>query len=154
MSLQDAFFCVVHDYPGGAVSLAPRLGKSPTTLSHECTRTGTAKAGLLDAEKITLLTGDLRILETFAMDCGQMIVPLPDAVMVADNDCMLRLADSAREFGELCKEVATDLSNDGKISDNELRRIDKETGELIASLHALRESLARLNSESKPADQA
>lgn len=40
---------------------------------------------------------------------------------------------------------------DGKISDNELRRIDKECGELIASLHALRESLARRNADGKRA---
>lgn len=66
------------------------------------------------------------------------------------DDCMLRLADTAREFGDLCKEVGGDLV-DGKISDNELRRIDKECGELIASLHALRESLARRNADGKRA---
>jgi hypothetical protein len=62
---------------------------------------------------------------------------------------MLRLADTAREFGELCKEVGSDLV-DGKISDNELKRIDRECSELVSSLHALRESLARRNIESKP----
>jgi hypothetical protein len=149
MSLRDAAFNTVHDYPGGSVSLAPRLGKSATSLSHELTGTGTAKLGLLDAEKIILLTGDLRILEAMAIDCGQMLVPLPSATMLMDDDCMLRLADTAREFGELCKEVGSDLV-DGKISDNELRRIDRECGELVSSLHALRESLARRNVESKP----
>lgn len=148
MSLRDAAFNTVHDYPGGSVSLAPRLGKSATSLSHELTGTGTAKLGLLDAEKITILTGDLRILEAFATDCGQMLVPLPDAIVLMGDDCMLRLADTAREFGDLCKEVGGDLV-DGKISDNELRRIDKECGELIASLHALRESLARRNADGK-----
>jgi hypothetical protein len=150
MSLRDAAFNVVHDYPGGSVSLAPRLGKSHASLSHELTATGTAKLGLLDAEKITILTGDLRILEAFATDCGQMLVPLPDATVLMGDDCMLRLADTAREFGDLCKEVGGDLV-DGKISDNELRRIDKECGELIASLHALRESLARRNADGKRA---
>lgn len=149
MSLRDAAFNTVHDYPGGSVSLAPRLGKSHTSLSHELTGTGTAKLGLLDAEKIILLTGDLRILDSMATHCGQMLVPLPDAVMIAGDDCMLRLADTAREFGDLCKEVGGDLV-DGKISDNEMRRIDRECSELIASLHALRESLARRNLESKP----
>jgi len=148
MSLRDAAFNVVHDYPGGSVSLAPRLGKSHASLSHELTATGTAKLGLLDAEKITILTGDLRILEAFATDCGQMLVPLPDATVLMDDDCMLRLADTARAFGELCKEVGGDLA-DGKINDNELKRIDRESGELIASLHALRESLARRNAEGK-----
>jgi hypothetical protein len=148
MSLRDAAFNVVHDYPGGSVSLAPRLGKSHASLSHELTATGTAKLGLLDAEKITILTGDLRILVAFATDCGQMLVPLPAATVLADDDCMLRLADTAREFGDLCKEVGGDLA-DGKISDNELKRIDRECSELIASLHALRESLARRNAECK-----
>lgn len=146
MHLRDVAYNVVHDYPGGSVSLAPRLGKSATTLAHELNGTGIAKLGLMDAEKITHLARDLRILEAFATNCGQMLVPLPESVSVADDDCMLRLADTAREFGELCKEVATDLA-DGSISDNELARIDRECGQLIASLHALRESLARRNAE-------
>jgi len=148
MHLRDVAFNVVHDSAGGAASLAPRLAKSHTTLAHELNGTGIAKLGLLDAEKITLMTGDLRILEAFALNCGQMLLPLPDALQVLGDDCMLRLADSAREFGDLCKEVGGDLA-DGKISDNELRRIDKECGELIASLHSLRESLARRNAEGK-----
>ena len=40
---------------------------------------------------------------------------------------------------------------DGKISDNELARIDRECGELIASLHQVRESVARRNMAGKPA---
>ena len=144
MSLQDAYFNVVHDYPGGAASLGPRLGKTGASLSHECSRTGTAKAGLLDAEKITIMTGDLRILSAFAINCGQMLVPLPTAAVVLDDDCMLRLADTAAAFGGLCKEVGGGLSG-SKISDNELHRINRECGGLIASLHALIESIAARN---------
>lgn len=150
MHLRDTAYNIVHDYPGGAVSLAPRMSKSPTTLSHELNGTGGAKLGLLDAEKITQLTGDLRILEAFAGNCGQMLIPFPDSLRLGnEQDCMLRLADTAREFGDLCREVAGDLA-DGHISDNELGRIDRECGELVASVHALREALARRNAESKP----
>lgn len=149
MHLRDVAFNVVHDSPGGAVSLAPRLGKSHTSLAHELNGTGIAKLGLLDAEKITMLTGDLRILVAFAANCGQMLVPLPNANAMLGDDCMLRLADTAHEFGELCREVGGDLA-DGKISDNELGRIDKECSQLMASLHALRESLARRNAAGKP----
>jgi hypothetical protein len=126
------------------------MGKSPTTLSHEVTATGTAKLGLLDAAKITDLSGDLRILSAWATNAGQMLVPLPDAARTGTDDCMLRLADTAREFGELCKEVAVDLA-DGSISDNELTRIDKDCGQLISSLHTLRASLSRRNQDGKPA---
>jgi hypothetical protein len=148
MHLRDVAFNVVHDSPGGAVSLAPRLGKSHTTLAHELNGTGTAKLGLMDAEKITLLLGDMRILQAFAANCGQMLVPLPDAVVLQGDDCMLRLAESVKEFSDVCREVGTDLM-DGSINDNELARIDRECGELIASVHALRESLARRNREGK-----
>lgn len=148
MHLRDVAFNVVHDSPGGAVSLAPRLGKSHTTLAHELNGTGTAKLGLMDAEKITLLLGDLRILQAYAANCGQMLVPLPDASVLQGDDCMLRLAESVKEFSDVCREVGTDLM-DGSINDNELQRIDRECGELIASVHALRESLARRNREGK-----
>jgi len=148
MNLLDAAYNVVHDYPGGSQSLAPRLGKSATTLSHEVSATGTAKLGLLDAEKITDLTGDLRILTAFATNAGQMLVPLPPATDLFSDDCMLRLGDAAREFGELCREVGTDLA-DGSISDNELDRVDTVSGKLIASLHALREALAAHNKADK-----
>lgn len=150
MNLRDAAYHVVHDYPGGASSLAPRLGKSATYLSSEVAGTGTAKLGLLDAETITHLTGDLRILAAFAGNAGQMLVPLPLSGTLPQDDCMLRLADSAKGFGELCKEVAGDLA-DGDISDNELIRIDRECGQLIASLHALRGSLATRNQAGKAA---
>lgn len=150
MDLRDVAANVVHDYPGGAPSLAPRVGMNATTLAHEVNGTGSAKLGLLAAEKITQRSGDLRILEAFAMNCGQMVVPLPDALNEAGDDCMLKLADTAREFGEFCREVGGDLA-DGKISDNELERIDRECGQLIASLHAVREALARRNLAGKPA---
>ncbi len=149
MHLRDVAYNVVHDYPGGALSLAPRMGKNATSLAHELNGTGTSKLGLMDAEKITHLAKDLRILEAFATNCGQMLVPLPPAIDLGhDEDCMLRLADTAREFGELCKEVASDLV-DGQISDNELHRIDRECGELISSLHALREAVACRNFQAK-----
>ena len=149
MDLLDTAYNVVHDYPGGAPSLAPRLAKSSTTLAHEVKATGTAKLGLLDAEKITQLSGDLRILQAFAANCGQMLVPLPDQFRDDADDCMLRLADSARDFGELVREVSVDLGHSA-ISDNDLRRIDADSGRLIADLHALRESLGKRHAALKP----
>jgi hypothetical protein len=74
---------------------------------------------------------------------------LPEQVDDKAADCMARLAATAREFGDLCSEVAGDLV-DGAITDNELARIDRESGELMASLRALREALARCNRAGKP----
>ena len=149
MDLRDVAANVVHDYPGGAPSLAPRIGKNATTLAHELNGTGSAKLGLLDAEKITLRTGDLRILEAFALNCGQMVVPLAEHAGGNLADCMSTLADTARAYGALCTEVGADLA-DGKISDNELARIDRECGLLMASLHHMRVALADFNAAGKP----
>lgn len=151
MSLIDAAYNVVHDYPGGAASLAPRIGKNPTSLSHEVKQQGTAKLGLLDAQKISDIAHDLRILQAWATDAGQMLVPLPDQdLLSADDDCLRRLAEVAQEFAHVCKEVTADLGGDGVITDNELRRIDTEIGQQIAALHALREALAANNLAHKP----
>ena len=150
MNLLDAAYNVVHDYSGGALALAPRIGKNSTTLAHEVNGTGTAKLGLLDAFKITEKTGDLRILSAFAGNLGQMLVPLPQIEIDASDACMLRMADTAREFGDLFTVVAADMS-DGVISSNDLARIDKECSELIASVHALRTALGERHEADKAA---
>lgn len=153
MNLRDVAYNVVHDYPGGAASLAPRLGKASSQLNHELAGNGAAKLGLMDAEKICHLAGDIRILQAFATNMGQMCVPLPHSYLEQGNTLVMeKLGIAAQQFGELCAEVALDLA-DNKISDNELARIDREAGELIAAVHVLREELAAMNAKLK-ADRA
>lgn len=145
MSLIDAAFNVVHDYPGGAMSLGPRVGKSTTTLSAEVAGSGSAKFGLVDALKVTQLTGDLRILQAFALACGQMLVPLPNDYVVSDDASTLALlARMSKEFGDVVVQVAVNL-NDGVVTDNGLRKVVREAGELIAVVHAVCVSMQARN---------
>lgn len=132
MQVLDASYHVVHDYPGGATSLAPRLGKGASTLSHETTATGTAKLGLLDAVKITQLTGDLRILHAFAEACGAIVIPVVlHCPQTASSDVFTQLADTAREFSDVVASIST-AAADGKITGNELAAVEREWGELVA----------------------
>ena len=62
----DAAQHLVHDYPGGAASLAPRLGKTHTTLCNEVTGRHGYKFGLQDSVKASVFADDLRILNAFA----------------------------------------------------------------------------------------
>ncbi len=149
MNVLDASYHVVHDYKGGAQALGLRLGKNGATLSHEVAGFGTAKLGLLDTVKITHMTGDLRILEAWAGEAGQMLVPLPRFDVNLGDDCMLRLAATVKEFGDMCSEAAVSLQ-DGCVTDNELARFDRECGELIAAVHSLRQALQERNIASKP----
>ncbi len=48
-----------------------------------------------------------------------------ESLLASGDDCLVRMGDTAREFGELCTEVSKDLG-DGKISDNELARINRQ----------------------------
>lgn len=147
-TILDAAYHVVHDYPGGSVSLAPRLNKSPTTLSHEVTATGTAKLGLLDAVKITTFSGDLRILQAWAVEAGQMLVALP--VMADQSDeCLAMVSSTAKEFSDLLAAAAEGLA-DGAVSDNEVDRIEREAAELFSAVHALLKAMRDRNQAGKP----
>lgn len=147
-TILDAAYHVVHDYPGGSVSLAPRLNKSSTTLSHEVTATGTAKLGLLDAVKITAFSGDLRILQAWAVEAGQMLVALP--VMADQSDeCLAMVSSTAKEFSDLLSAAAEGLA-DGKVSDNEVDRIEREAAELFSAVHALLKAMRDRNQAGKP----
>lgn len=145
----SAAYHLVHDYEPGADVLALRMQKNYTTLLHEVKATGTAKLGLLDAVKMTGLTHDLRILQAWASEEGQMLVPLPTLEEQAGDDCLQRLASAAKEFGEFMSEVSLTLA-DGKVSDNELGRIEHEVGEMFATVHATLEALRQRNLAGKP----
>lgn len=148
MSPLDAAYHVVHDYPGGSATVAVRIGKSQHTLNHELTHNGSAKLGLMDALKITLITGDMRILHAFAEACGHMVVPLP-SIDAPNADLLRVLADSSRDFAQLCREVC-DAAADGRISDNEMRRVELARASLMAHLAALGEAVRAINESGKP----
>lgn len=131
MQVLDAAYHVGNDYPGGSTSLAPRMGKGASTLSHETTGTGNAKLGLIDAVKMTQLTGDLRILHAYAEACGAIVIPLPAQAHEASADVFTHLADTAREFSDVVASISA-AAADGKITRNELASVEREWGELVS----------------------
>jgi hypothetical protein len=137
---------VAEDYKGGARQLAIDIDCNSTTLSHEIRGTGGAKLGLQRAVKMTQRSGDLRILQAFSAACGQMCIPLPEALDLEGSDCMRALSETAHEFAQLCREVSESLG-DGRVTDNELQRITREAGELTASLHGLISAATSKNKE-------
>lgn len=135
--LMRAAFNVAHDYKGGAAQLAVDIGRNPTTFSHEVKETGGAKLGLKTAAKMTLRTGDLRILMAFAAQNHQMLVPVPESLDQTADECMKAMSNMSKEFGELCQEICGSLGDDGDINDNELARIVSEAGQMSAAIHQM-----------------
>lgn len=136
LSVSDAALHTVHGYPGGATSLAPRLlpPKSATTLSHEVKppEGGSAKLGLETAMQLMDLTGNTLIAQAVAARAGGMFVPMPSAT-VCNSEVFPALSRLAKEFGDVVAKV-TDVAADGSISDNDLKEVVKEAGELMGAL--------------------
>lgn len=153
MGVMDAAFNVAEDFPGGASALARAIDKNHFSFLHEVNGTGSAKLGLLTSVKMTKRSGDLRILLAFAAECGQMCLPLPAALASGADDCMRAMSETSREFGELCQQVCLSLGDDGRISDNELDRIRREGGELMAALQHLMASLQVRNQHGRPTER-
>jgi hypothetical protein len=150
MNLLDAARRLAKAYPGGIEALAQRMGKSPATLRHELAGAQGYKLGAEDLEEMTLLAigahhpNALVALATMNANCGQMSIPLPQALAGSDDDCMRQVAGVAKEFSDLVQVVSMRTS-DCEISDNDLAAIDKELTELVGSVHTLREALGRRN---------
>ena len=153
MNVQTAAFNLVHDYPGGATALAPLLGKSASTLSHEVDPNyATAKLGLADALKLTMLSKDRSILNAFALNCHCMVLPLPSSPDGIDDDTFKSVTRMAREFAEVIGQVA-EVTADGAVSDNELGRVEREAAELVAAVQVVLAALQARNRASKRTSQ-
>lgn len=142
MDTMTAAFNLVRDYPGGAASLAHVVGKNPATLSHEVNpKYPTAKFGLADAVTLSIWTQDRRVLSAFASEMGCMLVPLPDSAQVGNS--FEALSRMSREFAELVGEVSEAVA-DGRVSPNELARVQGEASQLVASVEATVRHLAAM----------
>lgn len=132
----DAAYAVIHDFPGGSQALAPQIGKSATSLSHEATATGSAKLGLETAVNVTDLSGDMRILQAWAAHSGHLLMPMAPSDATLTKGCLEGLTASAKEFSDLVLVVTGGMS-DNAISDNELSQIVNEGSQLISCVYAL-----------------
>ena len=87
MNIDDAAYAVVHDYPGGAASLAPRMGMSPAVLSSKVNpNTKTHHLTLREAVRATVITDDMRLLQAFGQEAGQIVLPSPTSDDEAASD--------------------------------------------------------------------
>lgn len=135
MNATLAAFHVVADYKGGAMTLAPMLGKNAATLSHEVNPNyGAAKLGLEDAIKLTLLTEDLRVLSAFAAQCGCIVLPMAsaDGVQATDESGLAAVSALASKFGDLMARVSKAMT--APVSANDMRAAEREAGELVAAV--------------------
>ena len=149
MSVRDALYHTVHDYDGGAEALAQRLGKRGTSLCHEVRPPAgsAAKAGVEDALRIMEITGDHRALHAINARLGYMATRLPNLDGAAETT-ISHLAAMSSEFNDVVQAAALSAA-DGVITDNELQQLQRQAGELIATVNALLTDFVNQNAKGK-----
>ena len=144
----DAFYHTVHDQPGGAESLAPRMGMSAAVLRNKADPKKECNKPLLaDVDKIMGLTGDFRILQALSHKHGFLLVKAPEGTTIeSDMTVLEHVAAMAVANGEFMRAIHQALS-DGKLTDREMKQI-KEAGH--TAMTELAEVVQRLHGISEP----
>lgn len=140
MNIQDAAHRIGHEYPGGAVALAHRMGIGPVVFNSKLNpNTLTHHLSLAEAQRMQLLTGRTDILEAMADELGYVIVKIPDCAN--DIDIAKATRKAVVEFGEWMDQIDRSL-DDGAVTTNELKAIEKELVEMMAQAQKLTAALA------------
>ena len=143
MNVDDAAHAVVHDYPGGSESLSPRVGVGAAVLRNKVnTNTTTHHLTLKEAVRITAITGDMRILHAFAMECGHIAMAAPgeDDVQASDMAVLELVAAVGGSQGDLFGSIHRALA-DGQLTSIELAAIQDCGQAAIARIAALLQRL-------------
>jgi hypothetical protein len=142
--LDMAKYAVVHDYPGGAVKLAPRVGMHPGTLSNKVNpQVETHHLSVDEAVAIQATSGDCRILEAEEAVLGRVVVALGDFAKTSDVELLELYARLHAELGDMAREIQAALA-DRRITPREWRRIDAEMQQVVQALFELRARLQGL----------
>jgi len=145
MHILDAALQTVSDYPGGAASLAPRVGLTAGILSNKVNpNCSTNHLSLVEANRLMSVTGDHSILQALAVEHGYALIKTdnPD-----EGEGVLHgMLDLGVAEGEFSRELHDALA-DGRITINEMAALGKAAlayqGTLIVLLRRLRQEHAR-----------
>lgn len=119
MNVADAAYAVVHDYPGGSEALAPRMGMSAAILRNKVNpNNSTHHLTLAEADRLTGITGDMRMVHALAATHGAVVMPLGDGEDASDMAVLEVIAGLWARSGTLGTEVH------GALADNVLTGVE------------------------------
>lgn len=149
MHVIDAAAQTVDNYPGGAESLAPRMGMSAGILRNKVNSNNTTNhLTLEEADRMMDRTGDFQILQALAGRHGFALVPLEDRTEAGSViGHILQLGSREGEFAR----VLHDALADGVISDREMNDIAAAGYATQSTLISLVRRLADMRRANAPA---
>jgi hypothetical protein len=137
MNIADAAYAVVHDYPGGSESLAPRLGMSAAVLRNKVNPHNTTHhLSLAEALRMCELTGDRRIAVSFAEELGLAVVEMLSPENCTDAELVEWMSKSWKTNGDIGEEVSATLA-DGRVEPHEVVRVKDRVWIHIRTLFGL-----------------
>lgn len=126
MNVTDAAYHTVHDYPGGADSLAPRAGissgqllRNKVNINQEYHHLTLAEAG-----RIVGITQDRRIPDAFAALVGCLLVNVGELHGVSDMALLETYTNLMKRLGDFSQEFHSALS-DGRITHKEITELEQ-----------------------------
>lgn len=128
-AIEDAAYNTVHDYPGGAEALAPRMEKSAKVLDSKVNRNEFRHhLTLREAVQIMGLTGDHRMLRAMVYEG------------IADEQLLELVAAVHSETGDVSRSLVAALA-DGRVTESEFEAFDQQTHEAMSAIADLRDRL-------------
>lgn len=148
LSVRDAAYHTVHDYPGGAMALSTRLGMNGMTLSHKVNpnNSGRYNLSIEEAVEIQMFTQDFRVLHALARSLGHVCIQVDE---VEEQSVLFSIAETVKEFSGYLTSVTESVA-DSRVTDNELRDIDNHLCTLVSQANHLRAVVAAMNQQMKP----
>ncbi len=134
MNPQDAFYQTVHDAPGGAEALAPRMGMSAAVLRNKANpHHEYNKPSLGDVDKAMALTGDYRVLDALASNHGGLFVRLNETPPDSKLGILKLVTHVCSKEGDVARCVDEMLA-DGRIERHEVEKVKDAVYQLQTSL--------------------
>lgn len=155
MNVFDTLSKMVDHFPGGRAVMAVRLDVSDEVLRKKLAGSRNHNLSALEAVRISDLCIEAKSEHCYlyasliSASAGRLLA-LPVYEMTPKQDLRTDTAGMMKECADLLGEVTLALS-DEQISDNELKRIEKEAAEAIEKLQAVLRGAQARNEANKPA---
>jgi hypothetical protein len=124
LSLEQACYSAVHDYPGGVGAVAATYGLVSSTLQNKLNPTqATHKLNASEVEQILELTKDPRILDAMCARVGAVWLDLGSMGGGSDMAMLDNITTLVTRVGELSTKVQNSLE-DGRVDASELKGLE------------------------------
>lgn len=144
MSVEDAAYHTAHGFPGRVAALALRMGMSANTLQHKVNpNNATHQLLLREAVAMMAITGNVHMLHAMADELGCVVLCRAEVEAPApqlEANPMLRISHMVEEFSDVLTQANAALA-DGRVTLNEMRRVEREAAQLMAAIQRVLGSL-------------